>query len=104
MKECIFCQIINKEIPSDIIFEDNDFVVFKDIKPKAKMHLLLLPKLHVETLNELPDVNLAGKLLLLAKKFASNYRLLINVGRKAGQEIDHLHMHLLANGEGGVND
>jgi len=94
--DCIFCKIINKEQKADIIYEDNDFVVFKDINPKAEMHLLVVPKKHIESLNNLEDFKLAGKMLLLAKKFAKSYRIQINNGRSSGQIIDHLHMHILS--------
>jgi len=101
--ECIFCQIIKKEQPADIIYEDNDFIVFKDIKPSAPIHLLLVPKIHIPSVNNLEEehINLIGKLFLLAKKIAKNqktengYKLIFNVGRKGGQIINHLHLHLM---------
>jgi len=98
MLDCIFCKIINKELKADIIYEDQDFIVFKDIKPKAEIHFLIAPKKHIESLNQLEDIDLAGKLLLLAKKVIkdANYRIQINTGKKAGQIIDHLHLHLLS--------
>ena len=98
MSDCIFCKIINKEIKTDIVYEDRDFIVFKDIKPKAEIHLLIVPKTHIESLNTLEDINLAGRMLLLAKKIIKNqnYRIQINTGKKAGQVIDHLHLHLLS--------
>lgn len=98
MLDCIFCKIINKQVKADIIYEDQDFIVFKDIKPKAETHLLIMPKKHIESLNELEDIDLAGKMLLLAKKIIkdTNYKIQINTGKKAGQIIDHLHLHLLS--------
>jgi len=98
MLDCIFCKIINKELKADIVYEDQDFVVFKDIKPKAETHLLIVPKKHIESLNALEDIDLAGKMLLLAKKMIKNqnYKIQINTGKKAGQIIDHLHLHLLS--------
>jgi len=98
MSDCIFCKIINKEIKTDIVYEDRDFIVFKDIKPKAEIHLLIVPKTHIESLNTLEDINLAGRMLLLAKKIIKNqnHRIQINTGKKAGQVIDHLHLHLLS--------
>lgn len=98
MQNCIFCKIINKEQKADIVYQDKDFVAFKDINPKAETHLLVVPKKHIESLNKLEDTNLAGKMLLLAKKLIKNknYKIQINTGRKAGQIIDHLHMHLLS--------
>lgn len=98
MLDCIFCKIINKELKANIVYQDQDFIVFKDIKPKAETHLLIMPKKHIESLNELEDINLAGKMLLLAKKIIkdTNYKIQINTGKKAGQIIDHLHLHLLS--------
>lgn len=98
MVDCIFCKIINKKIKADIIYENDDFIVFKDIKPKAEIHFLIVTKQHIESLNELEDINLAGRMLLLAKKIMKhkNYKIQINTGRKAGQIIDHLHVHVLS--------
>ncbi|MCK4453951.1 histidine triad nucleotide-binding protein [Candidatus Parcubacteria bacterium] len=102
---CLFCQIINKEIPADIIYEDEKFVVFKDIKPKAPIHLLILPKKHIPSVQhlELEDKELIGELFFLAKKIAQErdiaekgYKLVFNVGRGGGQVIEHLHLHLIA--------
>jgi len=102
--DCIFCKIINKEIPSEIIFEDEEVIVFKDIKPKAPVHLLIVPKKHIESINEAQeeDKKLIGKLFLVARDFAkkmgvsdSGYKLLINVGEGGGQEVFHLHVHLM---------
>lgn len=98
MLDCVFCKIINKQIKADIVYQDQDFIVFKDIKPKAEKHLLIVPKKHIESLNKLEDIELAGKMLLLAKKIIkdTNYKIQINTGKKAGQMIDHLHLHLLS--------
>lgn len=105
MLSCIFCQIIKGQIKSEIIYRDRQFVVFRDIKPKARVHFLIVPRRHIASINHLKDndVLLAGRMLLLAKKIAqdqglaqSGYRLCFNVGRGAGQVIDHLHLHLLA--------
>ena len=101
--ECIFCKIIKKEIPSDIIYETDKVLVLKDIHPKAKIHLLILPKKHVISVNHLKEVDkeLMGELVLSAQKIArekklKGYKLIINVGRQAGQIISHLHLHLLS--------
>lgn len=101
--KCIFCSIINKEVPSDIVYEDDSFIIFKDIKPAAPIHLLLAPKTHISSINDLKEKHkdLIGSLFLLAKKIAkeqkisNGYKLNFNVGRKGGQIIDHLHLHLL---------
>lgn len=100
---CMFCKIINKEQPADIVYEDEKFVVFKDIKPKAPIHLLLVPKTHIVSVNDLQDKHkeFISNLFLLAKKIAKEqkisdgYKLLFNVGRKGGQLVDHLHLHLM---------
>ena len=100
---CMFCKIINKEQSADVVYEDEKFVVFKDIKPKAPIHLLLAPKTHIVSINDLQDKHkeLIGNLFLLAKKIAKEqkisdgYKLLFNVGRKGGQLVDHLHLHLM---------
>ena len=103
MKNCLFCKIINKEVPSDIIYEDEKVIAFKDIHPKAPIHLLIVPKKHIPSVDhlEIEDKTLMGELILAAQKIArekklKGYRLQINVGRPAGQLIDHLHLHLLA--------
>ena len=101
--KCIFCSIINKEVPSDIVYEDDDFIVFKDVKPTAPIHLLLVPKTHISSINDLKEkhIDLIGNLFLLAKRIAkeqkisNGYKLNFNVGRKGGQLVDHLHLHLL---------
>ncbi len=101
---CLFCKIINKEIPADIVYENNKIIVFKDIYPKAPIHLLLLPKKHIPSVNhlKLSDKELIGELFLIAKKNAKlqgiaekGYKLIFNVGKGGGQEVNHLHLHLL---------
>jgi len=100
---CIFCKIINKEISSDIVYEDDSVIAIKDINLKASVHLLIIPKKHISSVNylEVEDKTLMGEIILTAKKIAKEkdlkgYKLVINVGREAGQLIDHLHLHLLA--------
>lgn len=101
--ECLFCKIINKETPSDIIYEDDNFVAFKDINPKAPFHLLVVPKKHISSLNKIKeeDKELMAELIFVVQKIAKEkelkgYKLIINVGREGGQIIDHLHLHLLS--------
>ena len=100
---CVFCKIAKKEAPAEIAYEDDQFVVFPDIRPKAPLHLLLIPKKHIPTLQEAQesDTELMGRLLLTAQKVGrlkhlKGYKLQMSVGREGGQEIDHLHLHLLA--------
>ncbi len=104
MKDCIFCKIINKEIPSDLVFENEEIVVFKDINPKAPIHFLIVPKKHISSVDEVSkdDKNVLGELILTAKEVAKKigisdfgYKLTINVGEGGGQEVFHLHVHLL---------
>ena len=104
MDDCVFCNIINKTIESQILFEDAHLIVIKDILPKAPVHLLIIPKKHVLSINHLDmeDQPLAGEMIVVAKKMAeqygvseSGYKLIFNVGRDGGQVIPHLHLHLM---------
>jgi len=99
--DCIFCKIISGAIPSKKVFEDEDFIAFHDIKPMARVHLLIVPKLHVESLKDCNQAqqNLLGKMLLLAPKLAAEqglvgFKTLINTGKEGGQEVFHLHTHV----------
>ncbi|MFA6146013.1 MAG: histidine triad nucleotide-binding protein [Patescibacteria group bacterium] len=101
---CIFCQIINKEISAQIVYEDDKIVAFENIQPKAPIHLLIVPTKHIPSINhlEVEDKELTGDLFLVAKKIAksrgldeSGYKLVFNVGKGAGQSVDHIHLHLL---------
>ena len=103
--DCIFCKIINGSIPSKKIYEDADFIAFHDIKPMAKVHFLIVPKLHVDTLKDCDDSHqvLLGSALLLAPKLAAGqglagFKTLINTGREGGQEVFHLHVHVFGGG------
>lgn len=103
MTECIFCKIINGDFGTEFVYENDYAVVFKDINPKAEVHLLVVPRLHVESLNELDDEKLLGKLLITVKEVTKklgikSYRTIINTGKEAGQEVFHLHIHILAGG------
>jgi len=100
MKDCIFCKIINGDFGTEFVYEDENAVVFKDINPKADIHLLVVPKEHVADLNECSD-ELAGKLISVVKKVTEkegikSYKTLINTGKAAGQEVFHLHIHILS--------
>ncbi len=103
--DCIFCKIANKEISSEIVSEDDNFVVFKDINPKAPVHLLIVPKAHIGPVSTLVLENkeIISGIILKAKEIAekvgvskNGYRLIFNVGKDAGMEVNHLHLHLLA--------
>ena len=103
--ECIFCKIISGAIPTKKIYEDADFIAFHDIKPITKVHFLIVPKLHVESLQECNESHqaLLGKALLLAPKLAAEqglkgFKTLINTGREGGQEVFHLHIHVFGGG------
>ncbi|MBP9722315.1 MAG: histidine triad nucleotide-binding protein [Gammaproteobacteria bacterium] len=104
MNDCLFCKIIAKSIPADIVFEDEEFIVFKDINPKAKLHLLTVPKEHITSLAHVQEQHkdLLGKALFNLHRIAkqhgaeAGFRTIINTGKGGGQEVDHLHIHLLA--------
>ena len=103
MSDCIFCKIVDKLIPADIVYEDNDMLCFRDINPSAPVHLLLLPKKHVDTLAHLTndDQELIGKIMLKLPQIAhdkgleNGFKTLINTGKAGGQEVFHLHIHIL---------
>lgn len=104
MDDCIFCKIAQKEAPAEIVYEDEHFVVFPDIHPKAPVHLLIVPKKHIASLVEVQagDRELMGEMLLVAQKVArakgvKGFQLQMHVGKEGGQIIDHIHLHLLAN-------
>ena len=103
-KDCLFCRIIAKEIPSTIVYEDDQMIAFEDINPQAPTHILVLPRKHIASLNEITpeDAPLVGHMHLVAAKIArqrgiaeSGYRTVLNNGRGAGQSVFHLHLHLL---------
>ena len=99
-EDCIFCKIINGDFNTEFVYENEYVVVFKDINPKAPIHLLVVPKTHVASLNELEDKNLMAKLLMAVKETTKkiglkSYKTLINTGKEAGQEVFHLHVHIL---------
>lgn len=101
MEECIFCKIIKGEFNTEFIYENNYAVVFKDINPKADTHLLVVPRIHVESLNELEDEVVLAKLMMTVKEVTKklglkSYRTVINTGKEAGQEVFHLHIHILS--------
>ncbi len=89
---CVFCDIVAKKIPADIVYEDDKVIVFHDANPKAPVHLLLVPKQHIATLREAETVDYLFQVANQVMK--QDYRVQINVGRGAGMEIEHLHIHL----------
>jgi histidine triad (HIT) family protein len=104
MTDCLFCKIINKETSAEIVYEDDKIVAFKDIHPKAPLHLLVVPKKHIPSVEHLEpgDKELMGELFSVTQKIAreqgvakTGYKLVFNVGKGGGQIIEHLHLHLL---------
>lgn len=102
---CLFCKIANHEQDADIFYEDEKIIVFKDINPKADIHLLIVPKKHIISIDRLEEVDreLISDMIFLAKKISldnkiseKGYRLVFNVGRGGGQIIDHIHLHLMS--------
>ena len=103
-EECIFCRIVVGEVPSEIVYQDEDFLAFRDISPQAPKHVLIIPKTHIAYLAELTEgqQDIVGRLIILAKNLAekegiarSGYRLVINCGFEGGQLVPHLHLHLI---------
>ena len=103
MEDCIFCKIINKEIPSKIVYEDDQIIAFNDINPVTPIHILIIPKKHITSLLELnsDDEEVIGKIYTVIKKLAkenkldNGFRVIVNCGEDGGQEVKHLHFHLL---------
>ena len=100
MEDCIFCKIIQGAFGTEFVYEDEIAVVFKDINPRADVHLLVVPKEHVADLNECDD-ELIGKLMRVVKKVTKkegikSFKTVINTGKEAGQEVFHLHIHILS--------
>lgn len=104
MDKCLFCQIANGEIPTKLEYEDSEIAAFNDINSKAPIHILIVPKKHIESVATLSeqDIPLVGKMILVAKKLAeekgiskTGYRLVFNTRKNAGQIVEHIHLHLL---------
>ena len=99
--DCIFCKIAKKEIPTKIIFENDEFIAFNDVKPVSPTHVLVIPKKHYENLLAVEDTEMLGKLLLTAKEVAlklglnDGFRTVINTGDNGGQTVYHIHVHVL---------
>ena len=104
MPDCLFCKIAAHEVPSDIVFEDDDIIAFNDIAPQAPVHILIIPKVHIASANELDagHAHVMGQLALRARALATQrriaapgYRLIVNCNAEGGQTVYHLHMHLM---------
>ena len=102
--ECIFCKIAVGEMPANIVYEDENIIAFDDIFPKAPIHKLIIPRKHIATLNDINDEDreLTGNMMLVAQKIAKDlhisedgYRVLMNCNKHGGQEVYHIHLHLL---------
>lgn len=105
MEDCVFCKIIKGEIPSEKVYEDEEVIAFKDIQPAAPIHLLVIPKKHIENLLQVKEEDnyLIGKIYKVINKIAKDinieqdgFRVIVNCGKDAGQEVMHLHFHMLA--------
>lgn len=102
MTDCIFCKIIAGELPSTKLYENDYVIAIDDINPKAKVHALVIPKVHVDSLNELEDENVMSEILKAVKSVAKmknckSYRVHVNTGKEEGQVVFHLHFHVLSN-------
>lgn len=104
MPDCLFCNIVQKHIPANIIYDDEAMIAFRDINPQAPVHLLVIPKQHVSTVNDLAaaDEALVGRMVLTAQRLAqaegiaeSGYRLVMNCNSDGGQTVHHIHLHIL---------
>jgi histidine triad (HIT) family protein len=102
MDDCLFCKVLRREIPAQVVHETSDCVAFRDINPQAPVHVLVIPRVHVPSLNEATDAKVLGRLLLCAAEVAkregiaeSGYRTVINTNAGAGQTVFHVHLHLL---------
>lgn len=98
---CLFCKLVNKEIPSNVILEDEEFLAFHDINPKAPIHILAIPKIHLDSFKDISG-DLMGRMSEFIQKVAvevnidkSGYRVITNIGDNGGQEVKHLHFHIL---------
>ncbi|HUQ80895.1 MAG TPA: histidine triad nucleotide-binding protein [Gemmatimonadaceae bacterium] len=100
--DCLFCRIVRKEIPAKLVAEDEYCVAFRDIDPQAPVHVLVIPREHVQSLNQATDAAMIGRLSLMAADIAkkegvaeSGYRTVVNTNAAAGQTVFHVHLHLL---------
>ena len=104
MADCIFCKIANKEIPSNVVYEDDKILCFHDLEPQAPVHVLIIPKKHIASMDEVQadDLELMGYIMTKVKEIAATleldngYRLVNNCGEDGGQTVGHIHFHILA--------
>ena len=101
-ESCLFCRIVAREIPAKVVAETDDYLAFRDVNPQAPVHVLVIPKRHVRSLDETEDAALVGNMSLLAARIAreegiaeDGYRTVLNTNRDAGQSVWHIHLHLL---------
>ncbi len=103
MADCIFCQIVQHKMQAKVVYEDNEIIAFRDISPQAPVHILIVPKKHIPSVNDLSEVDdvLIGRIHRVSKKIAKDescvetgFRLVLNTGPDAGQAVEHLHFHL----------
>ncbi len=102
--DCIFCKIANKEIPADLIYEDENVVAFNDLNPTAPVHLLVIPKKHYSSLNDIDEEKVFGQIFSAIPKITKKlgikeYRTVVNTGKSAGQSVFHIHVHVLSGRE-----
>lgn len=111
MDDCIFCKIIKREIPSSIVYEDNEIIAFRDVNPQAPIHILVIPKKHISSLVDLKEEDeiVVGKIYTVINKIAEQegidkkgFRVIVNCGEDGGQEVKHLHFHILGGRKLGV--
>lgn len=104
MDDCIFCKIIKREIPSSIVYEDSEIIAFRDVNPQAPIHILVIPKKHISSLVDLKeeDEKVVGRIYTVINKIAEQegidkkgFRVIVNCGEDGGQEVKHLHFHIL---------
>ncbi len=104
MADCLFCKMVSGEILPDVVFEDDDVLAFRDVNPQAPLHVLIIPKIHISTVNDLtPEhAGLVGKMHLAARQIAADegvaepgYRMVMNCNPEAGQSVYHIHLHVL---------
>lgn len=111
MEDCLFCKIIKGEIPSEKVYEDDEILAFKDINPLAPVHILVIPKKHIETADDIEEIDesIIGKIFTVIKKIAkensleNGYRIINNCKEDGGQEVKHLHFHLIGGRKLGMN-